>query len=55
MHVLQWIAVEADEPEEDILDLDECKHDALVSVDTFLEDNVEREWYDWYVVGASAC
>lgn len=51
MHVLQWIAVEADEPEEDVIDLDECKHDALVSVDTFLEDNVEREWYDWYVVG----
>jgi hypothetical protein len=47
MHVLQWIAIEADE--------DETKHDALISVQSQLEDMLNPEymnsWFDWFVAG----
>ena len=47
MHVLQWIAIEADE--------DETKQDVLTSVTGNLEDmlnpDYQNGWFDWFVAG----
>ena len=55
MHVLQWIAIEAEAPNEAI-DLDECKLTALQTVRGVLEDMLNDEyssnaWFDWFVAG----
>ncbi len=47
MHVLQWIAIEADE--------EDTKHDVLLSVQGNLEDmlnpDYQNGWFDWFVAG----
>jgi hypothetical protein len=54
MHVLQWIAVETDEPSE-AMTLEECKSNALRSVESTLEDmlnpDYQNGWFDWFVAG----
>ena len=47
MHVLQWIAIEADE--------EDTKQDVLLSVQSNLEDMLNPDyqsgWFDWFVAG----
>lgn len=54
MHVLQWIAIQSEEPSE-VVDIEEAKSIALRSVESTLEDWLNPEysstWFDWFVVG----
>lgn len=54
MHVLQWIAIEAEAPSE-AFDIDEAKLDALRTVEGILEDMLNPDysstWFDWFVAG----
>lgn len=55
MHVLQWIAIEAEAPSE-VTTLEECKDQALRTVEGILENSLNPEgsngeWFDWFVAG----
>ena len=54
MHVLQWIAIQSEEPSE-VVDIEEAKSIALRSVESTLEDWLNPEysstWFDWFVAG----
>lgn len=55
MHVLQWIAIQSEEPSE-VVDIDEAKLNALQYVEGNLEGMLNPEgssgsWFDWFVAG----